>query len=59
MFSVFKDSGVDLSKPVITHCNSGMSSCTLALAAEVAGCPTVSVFHVSYDFVALRPTVNI
>ena len=45
--TVFEDAGVDLSRPLVTHCNSGMSSCSLALAAKMAGARDVSVFHVS------------
>ncbi|CAG2228036.1 unnamed protein product [Mytilus edulis] len=36
--------GVDLSKPVITHCNSGMSSCGLCFILHLCGCPGTSVF---------------
>ena len=42
---LFADSGVELDKPVVTMCNSGMSSCTLALAAHVCGCPEVAEYH--------------
>jgi len=45
--SGFLDVGVDLDKPVVTHCNSGMSSCTLALAAMFAGASQASVYLVS------------
>ncbi|ESO97425.1 hypothetical protein LOTGIDRAFT_115146, partial [Lottia gigantea] len=41
-----KASGMDLSKPVVTHCNGGMSSCTLAFVAELCGNPDVAVYHV-------------
>jgi 3-mercaptopyruvate sulfurtransferase SseA len=48
---VFKDAGIDLSKPITSMCNSGMSSCSLALAADLCGCPDVGVFFVSTSFV--------
>ena len=48
---VFKDAGIDLSKPVTAMCYSGMSSSALALAADVCGCSDVSVFFVSMDHV--------
>ncbi|KAJ7388901.1 hypothetical protein OS493_035048 [Desmophyllum pertusum] len=41
---VYADVGIDLSKPVITMCGSGMSSCTLVLAAHVCGCPDVALY---------------
>ncbi|KAL4223295.1 hypothetical protein ACF0H5_016766 [Mactra antiquata] len=43
--SLFNNIGIDLSKPIVTHCNSGMSSCTLAFAAMYLGCKNVSVYH--------------
>ncbi len=45
--SVFSDAGLDLSRPVVTMCNSGMSSCSLALALIAAGGADVAVYHVS------------
>lgn len=44
--TVYADVGIDLSKPVITMCGSGMSSCTLVLAAHVCGCPDVALYPV-------------
>ena len=46
-FVGIRDAGVDLKKPVVTMCNSGMSSCSLMLAAKKAGSDNASVFHVS------------
>ncbi|KAK6192195.1 hypothetical protein SNE40_003707 [Patella caerulea] len=43
--TVFADAGVDLSRPLVTHCNSGMSSCSVAFAAKLCGSEDVSVFH--------------
>lgn len=45
-FTVFSDVGVDLSQPIATHCNSGMSSCAVAFTAEYLGAKDISVFHV-------------
>ena len=45
-FTVYTDAGIDLSKPLIGMCNSGMSSCSLVLAAHLCGCPDVAVYHV-------------
>ena len=44
---VFADRGVSLDKPIVTMCNSGMSSCSLLLAARLAGSKQSSVFQVS------------
>ena len=44
--TVYRDAGIDLSKPVIGMCNGGMSSCTLVLTAHVCGCPDVALYHV-------------
>jgi len=41
----FSSVGVDIDKPVVTYCNSGMSSCTLAFAAKLCGGQNVSVYH--------------
>ena len=46
MFSVFADVGVALDKPIVTMCNSGMSSCSLLLAARLAGSQQNAVYHV-------------
>lgn len=42
---VFTKVGFDLSRPVVTMCNSGMSSCSMALIALVGGFPSSAVFH--------------
>ena len=42
---LFEDSGVELDKPVVTISSDGMSSCALALAVYVSGCPDVKVYH--------------
>jgi thiosulfate/3-mercaptopyruvate sulfurtransferase len=45
---LFADRGIDLSKPLITSCGSGITAATLALAAELAGAPTVAVYDGSW-----------
>ena len=45
---LFADRGIDLSKPMITSCGSGITAATLALAAELAGAPTVAVYDGSW-----------
>lgn len=42
---VYFDAGIDLSKPIISMCNGGMSSCTLVLTAYLCGCPDVALYH--------------
>ncbi|XP_046546599.1 thiosulfate sulfurtransferase-like [Haliotis rubra] len=42
---LFAGAGVDLTQPIVTHCNSGMSSCSLAFAAHLCGNTDVAVFH--------------
>lgn len=42
---LFEESGVDLSRPIAMHCNSGLSSCAVTFAAECLGAANVSVFH--------------
>lgn len=44
MKQIFHDSGIDLKKPIATHCNSGMSSCAVALAALMCGCDNATVY---------------
>ncbi|XP_060079697.1 thiosulfate sulfurtransferase-like [Ylistrum balloti] len=41
----FTTAGIDLSKPMVCYCNSGMSSCTLAFTAALCGNDNVSVYH--------------
>lgn len=42
---LFADSDIELNKPIVTMSTHGISSCALALAAYVCGCPNVAVFH--------------
>lgn len=47
--SVFESAGVDLSKPVIATCGSGVTACVLALALERAGHRDWSVYDGSWS----------
>lgn len=46
---LFDDAGVDLSRPVITTCGSGVSACILALGLAVLGHNRVSVYDGSWS----------
>lgn len=45
---IFADRGIDLSKPIITTCGSGITAVTLALALEQAGAKDVAVYDGSW-----------
>jgi thiosulfate/3-mercaptopyruvate sulfurtransferase len=45
---LFADRGIDLSKPLITSCGSGITASTLALAAQLAGAAKVAVYDGSW-----------
>lgn len=45
---LFTERGIDLGKPLITSCGSGITASTLALAAELAGAPKVAVYDGSW-----------
>ena len=45
---LFADRGIDLDKPLITSCGSGITAATLALAAELAGAGKVAVYDGSW-----------
>ena len=40
--TLFAECGVDLTRPIVASCGSGVSACTLALAVEVMGCTSGS-----------------
>ena len=44
----FRDAGVDLAKPVVTSCGSGVSACALALGLEVIGHRATAVYDGSW-----------
>jgi thiosulfate/3-mercaptopyruvate sulfurtransferase len=41
---VLRESGIDLSQPIIATCGSGTSACTLVLALDLLGFPDVAVY---------------
>jgi len=45
---LFADRGLDLAKPIITSCGSGITASTLALALQVAGADKVAVYDGSW-----------
>jgi thiosulfate/3-mercaptopyruvate sulfurtransferase len=45
----FKEAGVDLEKPMITSCGSGVTACVLALALHVLGKNDISVYDGSWS----------
>ena len=46
--AVFEQAGVDLSKPVVTTCGSGMTACVLALGLELIGKHDVALYDGSW-----------
>jgi len=46
--NAFKNAGVDLTKPVITSCGSGVSAAILALALEILGTPAQALYDGSW-----------
>jgi thiosulfate/3-mercaptopyruvate sulfurtransferase len=44
----FQASGVDLARPIVTSCGSGVTACTAALALDQIGAPAVSVYDGSW-----------
>ncbi len=46
--AIFADRGIDLGKPIITSCGSGITAVTLALALEQAGAKDVAVYDGSW-----------
>ena len=46
--ALFKDAGLDLSRPVVTSCGSGVTACNLALALHLIGKPDVAVYDGSW-----------
>ena len=45
---VFEDAGVDLDRPIVTSCGSGVTACVLALGLELAGCRDYTVYDGSW-----------
>ncbi|RDV24151.1 sulfurtransferase [Alteromonas aestuariivivens] len=48
LVDVFEQAGVDINKPVICSCGSGVTACVVAMAAKVCGTSQVSVYDGSW-----------
>jgi thiosulfate/3-mercaptopyruvate sulfurtransferase len=46
--AIFEQAGVDVSKPIVTTCGSGITASTLALALQIAGAKDVAVYDGSW-----------
>lgn len=46
--AIFEQAGIDLSKPIVTSCGSGVTASTLALALQIAGARDVALYDGSW-----------
>lgn len=59
LLAIFSDAGVDITKPVITTCGSGVSAAILAVALHELGRPTPPVYDGSWTEWAATPDAAI
>ncbi|MBL4740501.1 MAG: 3-mercaptopyruvate sulfurtransferase [Sneathiella sp.] len=57
--AAFEDAGIDMSKPVITSCGSGITACVLAFGLHMIGHRRVSVYDGSWTEWGLDPDMPI
>ncbi|AHC73952.1 3-mercaptopyruvate sulfurtransferase [Candidatus Endolissoclinum faulkneri L5] len=49
LFMIFVNSGIDLSKPIIASCGSGVTACNIAISAFRLGYPDVAIYDGSWS----------